>query len=130
MGNKCLNLFWLLLVMGNYKALLLFSNLVSFKAFSLDSQSMGSINANKAFLFTVLRLIVKSSSKLKDFPNKGNIKKCKALLGESPLALYLQGSFGSKSSAPIGIYAILSLWQLHVKLNFSSMKLTPSIITT
>ena len=115
MGNKFLNLFWLLLVMGNYEALLLFSNLVSFKAFSLDSQSMGSINANKAFLFTVLRLIVKSSSKLKDFPNKGNIKQYKALLGERPLALYLQGSQGCKLCASIKIIGFLSLTQLHVK---------------
>ena len=115
-----MNLLWLLLVMGNYEVLILVSNMVSFEAFSLSSQSMGSIKANKALLFTLWRLIVKSSSKLKDFPNKGNIKKCKALLGESPLALYLQGTLGSKSGLLIGIYAILSLTQLHVKPNFSS----------
>ena len=112
-----MNLLWLLLVMGNYEVLILFSKLVSFQAFSLSSQSMGSIKANKALLFTLWRLIVKSSSKLKDFPNKGNIKKCKALLGERPLALYLQGSPGSKLRGLIGIIRFsLSHAILHVKL--------------
>ena len=101
--------------MGNYEVLVLFSSMVSFKAFSLSSQSMGSIKANKAFLFTLWRLIVKSSSKLKDFPNKGNIKQHKALLGERPLALYLQVSQGCKSCALIEIIRFLSLTQLHVK---------------
>ena len=43
------------------------------------------------------------------------IEQHKALLGERPLALYIQGSQGCKSCASIEIIGFLSLTQLHVK---------------
>ena len=77
MGRKCMQLFWLLLVMGSYKILQLFSSLLYASTMLKISQSMGSDKSFKALIFSLL--IISSSFDIKDLQSMGSVKYHKSL---------------------------------------------------
>ena len=78
MGSKCMQLFWLLLVMGSYKILQLFSTLLFASTMLKISQSMGSDKSIKALIFSLL--IISSSFDTQDLQSMGSAKYHKAFV--------------------------------------------------
>ena len=76
MGRKCMQLFWLLLVMGSYKILQLFSSLLFASTMLKISQSMGSDKSFKALIFSLL--ITSSMFEIQDLQSMGSVKYHKA----------------------------------------------------
>ena len=77
MGSRRMQLFWLLLVMGSYKILQLFSTLLFASTMLKISQSMGSDKSFKALIFSLL--IISSSVDIKDLQSMGSVKYHKSL---------------------------------------------------
>ena len=84
-----MQLFWLLLVMGSYKILQLFSSLLFALTMLKISQSMGSDKSFKALLFSLL--IISSSFDIQELQSMGSVKYHKAFVfkGNFPQALYV-----------------------------------------
>ena len=77
MGSKCMQLFWLLLVMGSYKILQVFSTLLFASTMLKISQSMGSDKSFKALIFSLL-IISSSLFDMEELQSMGSVKYHKA----------------------------------------------------
>ena len=78
MRSKSMHLFWLLLVIGSYKTLQLFTSLLFASTMLKISQSMASDKYFKALIFSLL--IISSSFEIQDLQSMGSVKYHKAFV--------------------------------------------------